>query len=83
MLGYYGVDVLCALWDEFLNTNWDWYTPTNKKVTVAHDLNIFEAKLTHLLEDKSYAKRLEAPRTDQDNKGLQPFKFSIRNKCLD
>ena len=79
ILWHYGLDILCALWDEFLGKNWDWYDSMNRKVKVAHDLNIFEAKLTHLLEDKSYTKRLEAPRTDQDSKGLQSLKFSMEN----
>ena len=59
LLAHYGLDVVCALWDEFLDRDWDWYDKYNKKVRVAHDLWIFQAKLTELLEDGAYKKRIK------------------------
>lgn len=59
LLGHYGLEMVCALWDEFLDRDWTWYDRYNKKVRVAHDLRIFQAKLTELLEGGEYKKRIK------------------------
>ena len=62
LCGIYGPAVVCALWDEFLAQDWSWYDRGNKKVLVGHDLAVFWSKLTVLLEEGAYKKRLERPR---------------------
>lgn len=60
LLGIYGIDDLIALWDEFLNRNWNWVNYANKTVRVSHNLRVFQSKLTDLLEDGAYKKRIKS-----------------------
>lgn len=74
LLGLYGFPDLMALWDEFLVTKWDWVNSMNKTVTVPRNLQVFESKLTDLIERGSYKKRLYS----QDEKeGAKPGIQSI------
>lgn len=59
ILPHYGVSMFCALWMEFLERDWNWYDKYNRTVKVAHDLMTFRAKLTQLLEDGAYKKKME------------------------
>lgn len=74
LLGLYGFPDLIALWDEFLVTKWDWVNSMNKTVTVPRNLQVFESKLTDLIERGTYKKRLYS----QDEKeGAKPGMQSI------
>ena len=59
VLSIYGISMFCALWQEFLAQDWNWYDKYNLLHKVPHDLMTFRAKLTQLLEDGSYKKKME------------------------
>jgi hypothetical protein len=59
VLANYGLDSFCALWQEFLEKDWNWYNRWNQLVKVTHDLMNFRSRLTRMLEDGSYKKRIK------------------------
>ena len=60
ILPIYGISMFCALWKEFLEMDWNWYDKYNLLHKVPHDLMTFRDKLTQLLEDGAYKKKLNA-----------------------
>ena len=58
ILPIYGISMFCALWKEFLGQDWNWYDKYNLLHKVPHDLMTFRSKLTQLLEDGGYKKRM-------------------------
>lgn len=66
LLSIYGVDTLLALWDQFLTEEWDWFDKGNKRVKVPRDLNVFQLKITTLLEAETYKKRIKVIKEDKN-----------------
>ena len=64
MVALYGPESVMALWDEFLDRDWNWYDKSNKLVRVARDIAVFETKLTWLLEDGKYKARIQIPKAE-------------------
>jgi len=69
LLGIYGIDVFMAMWEDFLACNWDWYDKGNKLVKVPRNLQVFESKLTELLERETYKSRL-SKKPKNESKGI-------------
>ena len=74
LVGNYGLDMLCALWQEFLDRDWSWYDRYNMKIPVAHTVAGFASRVTFLLEEGKYKEKM-GKLVIKEKDGQEQFSF--------
>ncbi len=73
LLSLYDLNQVKALWDVFLNSNWDWRDRDGKPVHVAHDLRQFQVMIPRILDDSKWKSAVK--KYEESNQHIQ-IKFN-------